>query len=436
MLLDSPLDAPLEMYQQRRTNLYATVQKNEEYSQCSGSIFLFGNFEKDRDAFVQDSSFYYYTGVKEPAAVLEIEHNGRNTLYLPTYQIDRKLWRADFLEPSEKTAKLLGVDESKPLGEKAPGVSMRTNSIGPKYYAELFKSFEQKYEQGMCLLVPSPCDGSDADKVLLNFRVHRPDLFKVLFTINSTIALQRRKKDAYEVKKIRRAVELSCDAHLIAALACIAGASELKVRADAEHFLTCNGAQLAYPTMVGTGMNGTICDSFPGPTLLKKGDLVLVDCGGMVDHYCADITRTFPVGGKFSKRQRELYELVLATQEYVASIAKPGMWLANNKKPEQSLDHLAHAFLKEKGYDQYFTHGIGHSLGLDVHDIGGYLEPLAKGDVFTLEPGIYIPEEGIGIRIEDDYLVTDYGIECLSSRLPKKPEEVERLVGCSSESSL
>jgi len=161
---------------------------------------------------------------------------------------------------------------------------------------------------------------------------------------------------------------------------------------------------------------------------MKDGDLVVVDIGAEYDYYCADLTRTYPVSGTFTKRQRELYNIVLETQKYIASIAKPGYWLKNNNELDKSLHHLAVKYLAERGYDQYFTHGIGHYLGLDVHDVGDYSTPLQEGDVITIEPGVYIPEEQIGIRIEDDYWIVDDGVVCLSEALPKHPDEIEAMV--------
>src|SRR6185436_7465046 len=136
----------------------------------------------------------------------------------------------------------------------------------------------------------------------------------------------------------------------------------------------------------------------------------------------------YPVSGTFTKRQREVYDLVLETQEYIASIAKPGMWLSNKNKPEQSLNDLAKKYLTERGYGSYFPHGIGHFLGLDVHDVGDYALPLREGDVITIEPGIYIPEENLGIRIEDDYWIVKDGVVCLSEFIPKRAEDIEAVV--------
>ena len=192
--------------------------------------------------------------------------------------------------------------------------------------------------------------------------------------------------------------------------------------------MTASHARLAFPSVVATGKNGTILHYSDNNGLIKNGDLVLVDIGAELHNYCADITRTYPVSGTFTKRQKELYNLVLETQEYVAALAKPGMWLKNPKNPDKSLYHLAHAFLTKRGYADYFPHGIGHFLGLNVHDVGDYAVPLHEGDVITIEPGIYIPQEGIGIRIEDNYWIAKDGAICLSEDMPKTAEEIEAVM--------
>ena len=192
--------------------------------------------------------------------------------------------------------------------------------------------------------------------------------------------------------------------------------------------MTDSCARVAFPSIVASGKNGTILHYTDNSGTMRDGDLVVVDIGAEYRYYCADLTRTYPVSGTFTDRQRELYNLVLETQEYIASIAKPGMFLKNEDHPEQSLHHCAQQYLKERGYDQYFSHGIGHFLGLDVHDVGNVKEPLREHDVFTMEPGIYIPEEGIGIRIEDNYLMVKKGVVCLSEQLPKEPAIIEEMV--------
>ena len=230
------------------------------------------------------------------------------------------------------------------------------------------------------------------------------------------------------VARISRAIEITELAHEAAAQAIEPGILECEVQASLEYIMTASGSRPAFPSIVATGKNATILHYMANEAPLASGDLVVVDIGATQDGYCADLTRTYPVSGKFTKRQLELYKIVLDTQMYIADLAKPGMYLNHADHPEQSLHHLAKAFLKKHGLDQYFVHGIGHFLGLDVHDVGNVKEPLQENDVFTIEPGVYIPEEGIGIRIEDDYLIVKKGAICLSEHLPKDPAMIEEMV--------
>ncbi len=187
-------------------------------------------------------------------------------------------------------------------------------------------------------------------------------------------------------------------------------------------------ARAAFPSIVATGKNATILHYTLNNAQLKNGDLVIIDIGAEYDYYAADITRTYPVSGFFTKRQREVYDLVLEAQEYIAALAKPGMWLSNKDEQDKSLNHLAKKYLEERGYGKFFPHGIGHFLGLDVHDVGDAKQPLESGDVITIEPGIYIPEESLGVRIEDDYWIVEDGAMCLSEYIPKQAKEIEQMM--------
>ena len=203
---------------------------------------------------------------------------------------------------------------------------------------------------------------------------------------------------------------------------------ECEVQASLEYMMTGAGSRPAFPSIVATGKNATILHYMENNASLQDGQLVVVDIGSVFEGYCSDLTRTYPVSGKFTPRQKELYNLVLDVQKYIADLAKPGMYLRNNNHPDQSLHHLAENYFKKYGYDQYFIHGIGHFLVLDVHDVGAYDQPLQPGDVITIEPGIYLPEESIGVRIEDDYWIVEDGVVCLSEEIPKDADQVESLV--------
>jgi Xaa-Pro aminopeptidase len=165
---------------------------------------------------------------------------------------------------------------------------------------------------------------------------------------------------------------------------------------------------------------------------MKDGDVVVMDVAGSYSGYASDITRTLPVNGHFTPRQREIYEIVLGAQNAAMANAKPGMFLRRGKN---SLHDIAYHYINTHGKDlrgnslgQYFIHGLGHSIGLNVHDPMDDNQPLEPGMVVTMEPGIYIPEEKIGVRIEDDILITKDGYEHLTSRLPRTVEGIEKLM--------
>jgi Xaa-Pro aminopeptidase len=156
--------------------------------------------------------------------------------------------------------------------------------------------------------------------------------------------------------------------------------------------------------------------------------VVVVDCGARLEHYCSDITRTYPVTGVFSKKQQEVYDAVLECQKKLIKLVKPGMYLHNKDKPELSLYHHMSEFFAQYGYKEFIVHGVGHFLGLEVHDVGSADQPLQEGDVITIEPGLYLPKEGFGVRIEDDYWVTKDSVRCLTNELPKEPADLQKII--------
>ncbi|MGB6685312.1 MAG: M24 family metallopeptidase, partial [Candidatus Acidiferrum sp.] len=162
-------------------------------------------------------------------------------------------------------------------------------------------------------------------------------------------------------------------------------------------------------------------------------DIVVLDVGAQFSGYSADITRTLPANGKFTPRQREIYDIVLGAQNAVIAALKPGMNYC--ERGPKSVYKIAYDYINTHGKDlhgkslgRYFIHGLGHDIGLDVHDPGDYCKPFEPGMVVTVEPGIYIPEENIGVRIEDDFLITDTGNKFLSERLPRDPDEIEKIM--------
>jgi Xaa-Pro aminopeptidase len=263
-------------------------------------------------------------------------------------------------------------------------------------------------------------------------------------------------KTEEEIALMQRSADIAVEAHREAMRAARPGMREYEIEALIEHIFRRNGATApAYTSIVGTGANATILHYIQNDGTLEDGHLLLIDAGAEYQGYASDITRTFPVNGRYSKAQREVYELVLKAQMSCVEMARPGVTMDELKK--HSIEILTEGMVRlgllqgepeklieEEKYKQFYMHGLGHYLGLDVHDVGPYYSrdkkegrPLAPGVVITVEPGIYIaadtqniPEQylGIGIRIEDDVLITAEGNRVLTSGAPKQIEEIEELM--------
>ncbi len=429
MLRNYKQERDFSFYKKRRSELIQTIKETNPHAQ-QGVVMLIAGFEDDRVAFWQESSFYYYTGITEPGAVLMIDLEDQATLYIPNCGTVRKQWMYSPVALTQENAKVLGVEQVTVLGDQCAGFQLFPFFKQASYGHILARLKQLMMKKGTVFtLYPDNEHEYVAQRLVIN-RLHSlvDNLADYIVDISEVVADARRTKDMYEVDMLTQAIEITGLAHEAAAQAIEPGLLECEVQASLEYMMTGAGSRPAFPSIVATGKNGTILHYTASTTELKSGDLVVVDIGATHEGYCADLTRTYPVSGKFTKRQRELYQIVLDTQEYIADLAKPGMYLNNPDHEEQSFHHCAKAFLKKHGYDQYFVHGIGHFLGLDVHDVGNAKEPLREHDVFTIEPGIYIPEEGIGIRIEDNFLAVKKGAICLSEHLPKAPAIVEEMV--------
>jgi Xaa-Pro aminopeptidase len=196
---------------------------------------------------------------------------------------------------------------------------------------------------------------------------------------------------------------------------------EYEVEAALEYEFRRNGAERpGFPSIVGSGPFSTVLHYDKSERRMQAGEVVVVDVGAEYGGYSGDVSRTYPVSGKFSPRQREIYQIVLDAQKAAIAKVKPGARISD-------LHQAAMGYIRSKGYDKYFIHGTSHHIGLDVHDVGETSRPLEPNMVITVEPGIYIPEEQIGIRIEDDVLVTPTGYRVLST-FPKEISEIEALV--------
>jgi len=237
-------------------------------------------------------------------------------------------------------------------------------------------------------------------------------------------------KDAAEVAALRHAITITAEAQRAAMRAARPGMMEFQIEAVIEFTFRNLGAdRVGFPSIVGSGPNSTTLHYDVNRRRIEQGDLVVMDVGAEYAQYTADVTRTIPMGGRFTPRQRAIYELVLGSQEAALAAVRPGVTV-------RQLTTIARDYMRQHGGTlcaprncvDSFVHGLSHWLGMRVHDVGDYRMPLEPGMVLTVEPGIYLPDEQLGVRIEDDIVVTATGYELLSAAAPRRAEEIEALM--------
>jgi Xaa-Pro aminopeptidase len=417
------------MFSNRRKQIIKNISSHSNKSTKSVLLVCAG-FENHRYNFRQESSFYYLTGITEPAVILCCYFDGPEILYVPFYNQSRDQWFHTQIGITS-LAQNFGLDKIKYQGEQVSGYSCPP-FFTVERYSELIADLKANLgSDGVIYTLMDERGWRYFHQMQLVAKLQQwlaGDNIKIE-DASDFVHNSRRVKDQHEVALISRAVEVTINAQHQIAKAIKPGKFEYQIQGLVDYsFKDFANCEPAFPSIVASGKNTTVLHSIDNTRKFEPGDLVVVDIGAEHGMYAADLTRTYPVGGKFTQRQKEVYNIVLQTQEYVQSLAKPGIYLNNRECPENSLHHLAVKFLQQHGYDKYFVHGIGHFLGLDVHDVGDHKIPLQVGDVFTIEPGIYIPEENLGIRIEDDFMIIENGCACLSEKLLKKSGDIERLM--------
>jgi Xaa-Pro aminopeptidase len=367
------------------------------------------DYVQDND-FRQHNTFFYFTELEAEDAWLLMSARGPDSsdvvLFLPPRDPRQERWTGVRLGPDGGTAARLSgiatVLSTDSLERRLRFAQLRTR--GPIYVPLDVTTKDEARIRDMTF------DGRDVRNL-------RP-----------IVDSMRLVKDSEEIARLRMAVDISVLGHVAAMRAARPGIFEYEIEAAFEGEIRRQGAdRVGYPSIVGSGPNSTTLHYDTNRRRVQDGDLVVIDAGAEYGQYTADVTRTWPVNGKFTGRQKAIYDLVLATQQAAFDAVRPGVKMA-------ALDSIARSYMRErskslcgdKTCDTYFIHGLGHWLGMDVHDVGDYTTPLAPGMVFTLEPGIYLPDESLGVRIEDDVLVTATGAEWLSAGAPKKTDDVER----------
>ena len=394
-------------------------------------------------AYRQDSNFYYLSGYEEPESLILIRPNHDNEKFI-IFCRDR--------DPLREQWDGFRTGQEGAISEYGADASYSINSVD-QLMPELLKGSKNIY-----FSMSSPC-GIDSkinhwsEDIRKNMRAgaEPPDN---LLSLDCILHEMRLIKEDHELDIMKHAADITTEAHIRAMQAVTPGMFEYQLEAEYLYAFNKNGARSpAYNSIVGGGNNSCILHYVENNAELKDGDLVLVDAGCEYQYYASDVTRTFPVNGKFSPEQKEIYTIVLEAHKQSIEQAQPGnKW---NLMHEKSVEVLVEGLLSlgllngskeeniEKGlYSKFYMHRIGHWLGMDVHDVGAYKKDgdwreLEKGMVMTIEPGIYILDsledvddkwKGIGVRIEDNIVINDSGNEFLTPDVPRTIEEVEQTV--------
>jgi Xaa-Pro aminopeptidase len=360
--------------------------------------------------FVQESSFYYLTGISEPGAALILapaENRHKEILYLQPRNPDVENWNGRRAPLGEALEKATGFEEVRRIGR-----------LGGDLTGMLQRSRKAAF---LGPIVSATAPRPPALVVLQDGQSRVPGT--TMENMADLIPEMRRIKDAHEIERIRKAVDITGKGLVAAMQSVEPGMQEFQLQSIVDHTYEMEGAQfLGFSTILAWGPNTTVLHYTKNDQLIQDSGLVLIDTGAAWEHYSADVTRTMPVSGKFTEREKELYELVLKAAD--AATKKVVVGASNYNDVHMT----AKKILDDAGYGEYFIHGTGHFLGLDVHDAGNYDLPLKAGTVVTVEPGIYIPEEGIGIRIEDVVLVTEDGPVVLSRHIPRTVAQIEEVM--------
>ena len=399
----------------------------------------------------QNSDFFYLTGFEEPEAIAVIAPGKEKkfTMFVRPRDLEQEIWNG-YRAGVEGAVRDYSADEAFPISEFDEKLSEIMDGPETLYYA--FGHTSPEMDQRIIKQLTAMRE--------TNRKPLEPP--RTIVDPSSILHEMRVIKNEAEIEIMQTAADIAADAHVEAMKSVRAGMKEYEVEAMLEAYFRKRGAAgSSYTSIVGGGGNATVLHYISNQDELKDGELLLIDAGAEYRGYASDITRTFPINGRFTQAQRDIYDLVLKTQVSCVDMVRPGVRLEDLKT--HSIELLTEGMvelgllkgdpkklIEEKKYMQFYMHNLGHYLGIDVHDAGRYYHngesrPAEVGMVMTIEPGLYIspdtsriPDDfnkdipkqylGIGVRIEDDVLVTKNGARVLTHRVPKEPEEIEALM--------
>ena len=395
-----------------------------------GVVLLFASNEaegpNDLYGYRPDDNFFYLSGWSEPGAALLIvgaadpkDHSYTEILFLPNHNPSQEKWTGPKLgADSPDAGKITGFDHVEVLDNLRSELVRLLPAKKATVYTDVVADGEISNSA-------APLDWlkrANSFPVGVSFQDVRPML-----------ASLRTYKDAGEIERIRHATDASIAAHFAAMRTVRSGVTEREISALMQYEWGKRGCERpAYAPIVGSGFNSTVLHYSDDSGTMQSGDVVVIDAAGEYSMYASDITRTLPVSGKFTARQREIYDIVLGAQQAAIDAFRSGKSSLRKDQPNSIYD-VAYNYINSHGKDlhgeplgKYFIHGLSHYVGLNVHDAGDYNVPLGPGAVFTIEPGIYIPEEKLGARIEDIlYVDPDGKLINLTANLPHTADDVE-----------
>ncbi len=392
-----PPELPVAVYQQRRARVLA------ELGNCAAVISSQGEVNGITEDYRQDADFFWLTGINEPDAHLVLQPKSsyrKVVLFLKARDPEAERWTGPREPVSPELLKKYGVDR---VLRGSPDSALAGTGL---------------HHDCVAIIAPAGMGKADRNDDELALRLASRFGLKVVYK-RGLLADLRAAHGPEELERMERAIAITAQGHNAVARATVAGVSERDVQTQLEYAFFANGATgLSYSSIVGSGPNGAVLHWDKNSRILQTGDLVVVDAAAEYGRYASDVTRTYPVSGRFTAEQAAVYRAVYQAQEDIFAAIKPGASMAD-------LQHAAEESLRRSGYLANFIHGFGHFVGLDVHDAGDYEKPIPVGAVFTVEPGVYLPTQGFGVRIEDEVLMTEQGYRLLTSAIPRKLEDVE-----------
>ena len=381
-------------------------------------VIVFANAQCKLQKFRQDKNFLYLTGLNHPELIYVAGKYGsrfNDMLFIERSDPERIVWEGEKLDAKEAT-RISGIKQVRYLDEFYPTLSGMCPLMQVIHANLGFAGLNQPPTLAMHMLQP--------------IRDRQPQI--QIKQLNDLITPLRKIKDNWEVKQLQKAIDITGQGIEDIVSSATAGMMEYELEATLFYRMQMNGLQAwGFAPIIAAGINAATLHYEKNNCRIGENELVLMDVGADCNGYSADVTRCFPIGKRFTARQKQIYSLVLGVQKKVIAAVKPGVKLSElNDITKKGLAKGLIALNLIDSEDQvgrYYMHSVSHFLGLDTHDLGGREAVLEEGNVITVEPGLYLPEENLGVRIEDDVLVTKTGHKVLSAKIPKEIKDIEKL---------